>query len=374
GSLALLAGLVGRQFSAPVALGVAAAAMTGLEPQLLWDVSFQLSFLAMAGLLVFPSGFKNPVISLLAATLGATLATLGVVALNFHRLPLVAVPATLMALPALPGIMATSALTALGGLASPPLGQALGWLAWPWLSYLIWVVEGWSQLPAWELEAVNEAAVWAYYGALGLGLFLAQGSRAGSDGGWLAGLAGWLPVPTPPRFRAVFWLLAPLIIIGGAWGATLLGQPTGRLRIAFLDVGQGDAILIQTPSGVKVLIDGGPNPQLLAQRLGEQLPFGERDIDLVIISHPQADHLAGLLGVVPRYSVGQVVEAAMAASPLYQEWQNLLAQGQIPQLRVQAGAVIDLGDGLRARVLHPQALLPTPAEGEVNEASVVLRL
>lgn len=374
GSLALLAGLAGRQFSAPIALGVAAAVMTGLEPQLLWDVGFQLSFLAMAGLVALPS-FKNPIAAVLVATLGATLATLGVVALNFHRLPLVAAPATLMALPALPGIMATSALTALGGLASPALGQALGWLAWPWLSYLIWIVEGWAQLPAWELGAVSDAAIWAYYGALGLGLLLAhQRSKTRPDEGLLARLSTWFPGPTLPRPRAAFWLIAPLAMAVSLWGVSLLGQPSGLLRVAFLDVGQGDAILIQTPSGVKVLIDGGPSPQLLAQRLGEQLPFWERSIDLVILSHPQADHLTGLTEVVSRYAVGQVVEATGATSPLYQEWQRLLAQRQIPQVRVQAGSTIEVGDGLRLQVLHPQALPSTLSEGEINEASVVLRL
>jgi competence protein ComEC len=100
------------------------------------------------------------------------------------------------------------------------------------------------------------------------------------------------------------WLYLMLGMVGllvvGAWGAA--GLPDGKLHLWFLDVGQGDAILARLPAGEWVLIDGGPDSSVV-QRLSGLMPFYEREIDVVILSHPHADHLNGLVEVFKRYRV-----------------------------------------------------------------------
>ena len=88
----------------------------------------------------------------------------------------------------------------------------------------------------------------------------------------------------------------PPVLLAGLtyllWTA-VAAMPDGRLHVSFLDVGQGDSILIETPSGRQVLVDGGPDPRRTVQLLGRELAFWDRSLDLVVLSHPQDDHLAG---------------------------------------------------------------------------------
>lgn len=97
------------------------------------------------------------------------------------------------------------------------------------------------------------------------------------------------------------------------------------LRVDFLNVGQGDATLIRTPSGQKILVDGGPNDQVLAE-LGKLLPVWDRTIDLVVATHPESDHISGLLSVLERYTVKEVLTLHTTNSTqVAQVWQQLLA-------------------------------------------------
>jgi len=190
GSLFLIAEYLGRQRNAITALAFAAALMVGVQPQILWSVSFQLSFLAMAGLiLLFPhfqawgrrgiraiSGDReslttagNLVSDGFALSLAAIVATWPLIAYNFEVVSLVGLPATFFSLPALPAIIVTTALVAFAGLFAPLLAQMLGWLAWLFLSYLILVVQAFDALPFSSFQvAVHPWQLWAYYVALAL--------------------------------------------------------------------------------------------------------------------------------------------------------------------------------------------------------------
>ena len=96
--------------------------------------------------------------------------------------------------------------------------------------------------------------------------------------------------------------------------------------VAFLDVGQGDAIFIQAENGNQVLLDGGPNKAVLNQ-LAKVMPFYDRSIDMLISSHPHQDHIAGLIEVLKRYEVGSAIESGTVVNtPEYQEWENLLSR------------------------------------------------
>ena len=101
-------------------------------------------------------------------------------------------------------------------------------------------------------------------------------------------------------------LIVTLVVLAALTACT---QPDGRLHLVALDVGQGDAILVRGPDGATALIDGGPDPDLAVRRLGEGLPFWQRDIDLLGLTHPHEDHVAGLVPVLERFRVGAVLDA-----------------------------------------------------------------
>jgi len=166
-------------------------------------------------------------------------------------------------------------------------------------------------------------------------------------------------------------LLAGLVYL--LWTA-VAAMPDERLHVSFLDVGQGDSILIETPSGRQVLVDGGPDPRRAVQLLGRALPFWDRSLDLVVVSHPQDDHLAGLVEVVKRYDVGMVLEGPYGAeTALYQEWMKVLDERGITTTRMHAGNLVLLEEGLTLEVLSPTSR-PFGGNAPVNENSLVLRL
>ena len=102
-----------------------------------------------------------------------------------------------------------------------------------------------------------------------------------------------------------------------------MNMPDDKLHVSILDVGQGDAILIQTPHSQDILIDGGPDPIALNMGLGEKMPFWDRSIDLVFLTQPQADHITGLLNVLQNYNVDTVIEPSISyRSSVYAQWQE----------------------------------------------------
>jgi competence protein ComEC len=147
------------------------------------------------------------------------------------------------------------------------------------------------------------------------------------------------------------------------------------LRVSVLDVGQGDSILITTPDGRRILVDGGASGSAVLNALGAELPPRAGAIDLVVLTHPQEDHVAGLVAVTERYDVRlAVVSGSTSESAAYEAWLAALAAGDVPLDEVVAGETADLGVGVRLEVLAPP---PSPLSGtddDVNNASVVLRL
>jgi competence protein ComEC len=133
--------------------------------------------------------------------------------------------------------------------------------------------------------------------------------------------------------------------------------------VSFLDVGQGDAIFVQTPTGRRVLIDGGPSPALLLEALAQRLPFWDRHIDLLLLSHPHEDHLLGLLPVAQRYRVGQVLVSAVPCdSPACEQWKQILREQGVPLLTVRQPLQIDLGDGPVLQVYPPAYVDPDASD------------
>ena len=393
GSVYLAALALGRPRSVLPALGLAAAMMVAHDPQVLWDVSFQLSFAAMAGIATLaepviarlrpilgnpeergdsPASLPQSAALVCAMTVAATVATLPLLAFYFQRISLVGLPATLLTLPALPLVLVSQAVAGLTGLASTTIAQPLGWLAWVTTAYITGVVGLVARLPgaSFETGRVAPALVWAYYGLLA--------SAYWSRPLWSAAARPLARIRRlrPPAERAVPWWATGLAVAVAAlvWSAAL-SMPDGKLHVTFADVGQGDMVLITTPGGKTIVVDGGPDPSVAARLVGEKLPFWRRSIDLVVLTHPHQDHVSGLNELLRRYEVDHILERQFPFdSTAYQGWRRAVSTEGAVVTRAQSGQTIATDDGVLIQVLGPPETLIAGSDSDVDNASVVLRV
>ncbi len=169
------------------------------------------------------------------------------------------------------------------------------------------------------------------------------------------------------------------------WSAYFSSLPTDKLQVVFFDVGQGDAALIETPNRDQVLIDGGPDNSILS-KLGREMPFYDRTIELVISTHPDSDHLAGLVEVIKNYEIGTVLTNGRdCSSAICQEFNSLVKQKNIKSIVADIGQKIDFGSGAKMDILLPkkpqksiEVKNPSFAEAtageEDNNSSIISRL
>ena len=187
--------------------------------------------------------------------------------------------------------------------------------------------------------------------------------------------------PAPPPLRLTrtdrLWLaglLAGFVALVLLW-AGVAAQPDHRLHLRVLDVGQGDALLLTTPAGHTILVDGGPDATRTLSDLGRYLPFWQRRIDLLVLTHPHEDHLGGLVDVAARYEVGQVLQTPYTLSnTLETAWQDALQAHHIPAVDAVRGMSIAVEPDLALRVLAPDPALLQGTHSDINNSSVVLRL
>lgn len=155
------------------------------------------------------------------------------------------------------------------------------------------------------------------------------------------------------------------------WYAIYQKRPTDTLVVYFLDIGQGDAIFIDSPQRGRLLVDGGPNRRILSE-LGKILPFADRRIDVMIETHPDKDHIGGLPEVVSRYDIGMFLEPGVESENIIDdELKNRIEQKHIPKLLAKRGMVVNFGDGAKLQILFPNQDV---SRWETNNASIVARL
>jgi beta-lactamase superfamily II metal-dependent hydrolase len=165
---------------------------------------------------------------------------------------------------------------------------------------------------------------------------------------------------------ALTLILAVLIILA-AW---YVFRPAG-LQVTFFDIGQGDASLIQTPSGQTILIDGGPDRTIL-KKLGAALPWTTRTIDLMILSHPHSDHVSGLIWVLERYGVRRVLASGVIhTTPEYLKWLEFIKAKNIPLTVAQAGQQLKLSDDVTVEILWPPVTYLGQRVEDLNASSIV---
>jgi competence protein ComEC len=356
GALALFARQVGRQQDGLNSLGLVAALMALGNPNILWDVGFQLSFMATLGLVLYATPLTEaflrlasrrlsgstaqrlagPVGEYVLLTFAAQITTLPVIAYHFKRISLVAFLVNPLILPAQPPVMILGGLALLLSLVVQPLGQLLAYLAWPFVVFTIRLVEFFAPFPGAMLELGQIALplILLYYALLFAWTFARPSLRAR-----LAGLKPGVVLLGLGLVTVLVW-------------RSLLAVPDGRLHLEMLEVGSGDAFLIQTPTGRYVLVDGGPSTRALSDALGRRLPLDQRRLDWLVVAGTSSEQIAALPDILPRFTPDQVLWAgAPLGTAAARNLQTALGQAAIPIHAAEAGQVLDLGRGARLQVL-----------------------
>lgn len=355
GLLMLWATYLGRQYAAPNALFASGLVMTAIEPNTLFDIGFQLSFVATLGLMMYARPFANATEKWLTrlfsnalarqmvgvlndavlVTLAAQVATLPLLVFYFRQLSIVSLIVNPLVLPAQTGVMVFGLLALGGGLIAIPIGQVLGWLAWVFLAWTLGVIHLFAAIPnaAIPMDYVSPIWIAAYYAAL-------------------LGLTWYLKRPADQRPKRISQVLTRRnLILSGGLAAVLIGvawswQPDRQLHVMALDV-DDHPVLIRTAEGRTVLIGGSRSPSGLLAALGGQLSFWERTIDLMIVPHAETAQLNSLVAVLDRYTVKQIMAVEVpTANRAGGEWRDALMAaalqpGKPQRLELEPQLVID---------------------------------
>jgi competence protein ComEC len=358
-ALALAAGLAGRRADPRHALAMAALLLLLVDPMLAGHLGFVLSMGATAGVLVVAPWLAErlpgprPVRMLVAAGAGAQAGAAPVLLGLDGGLPLASLPANLVAVPAAALAQAVGLVAALAAQCSLGAGAAVASLAWLPLSVVLWAAGTFSGGPS-----VTAGALWSPWAVA------------------IVAVAGLVLARRRAR-RLVRVAVAPLVVV--AVVAWLPGVPgpaaVEALTVTMLDVGQGDAVLVEVPGEpepARMLVDGGSEPDDAWRHLRR---LGVRHLDAVVLSHPHHDHSGGLPEVLRRAGVGALLVGPYPlddrVAPSAHETYAVAHDRGVATHRLEAGQRFSLG-GAEVDVLHPPA--GAPYTDDLNEVSLVLRV
>lgn len=357
GGLSLFAAQIGRRQNGLNSLAFTAALLCLLNPQLPWDVSFQLSFTATLGLVVFADpltgafsrfteahlppilqGVINSVVGeYLLVTIAAQITSLPVMAVQFGDVSWAALLANPLVLPPQPLVMVLGGLAVLGGMIWLPLGQVLAAAALPFVSYTIRMVELLARLPHASVPV----------GAFGQGLIVLAAL-------FLLGIA-WIPAVQNRLVRWRWFTPAALTLAGLCvliW-QPVLAQPQGMLTLTMLDNNGGQALLVQTPSQRTVVVNAGGSSRQLSAQLDRRLPFLQREIDLWVFTSSEKTDLAAAPVALERNTPLSVLWMGEPepASRSVREVQAVLTRLAVPNRVLKPGEMVDLGGGASMQAL-----------------------
>lgn len=394
GGLTLLAMQLGRRQDGLNSLAIVAALMALIDPNVLWDVGFQLSFAATLGLVLLAEPFTNTFVNLasrrinieivqrftgpvgeyLLFTLAASLFTLPIILYHFQRISLISLLANPLILPAQPPVMIMGGLAVILGMIYQPLGQLVAYLAWPFVVYTIRLVELLTKVPGASITVgrINLLVVAVFYAVVLM--WILGGKRIST---WFSSRR----IEIPSKLWGILTVL--LIVLTVFVWRVALSAPDNRLHMTVLDVGTGDAILIQAPTGRHLLIDGGSSATNLSDGLGRRLPITGRKLDFLLIGGIEDWHIGALPSTIERFPPAAVLWAGpRAANYEARTLIKKIIEMKVPVIQAEPGQVLDLGKGAGLKVLAVtergavyllvwrdfQALLPIGLDFDTMEA------
>jgi competence protein ComEC len=394
-ALGVVAPRLRRTYNVYTALALTALLMSIIDPFILWDVGFLLSFLGTLGIVLFTPHvqhwlspierlpFGQVITENIAVTLSAQVATLPIFALTFQNVSLIGPLANILTVPLLTTLILLGTLICLTGFIFVPLATLFAWVVWPLLWYVIHMVTWCSQVPGayFDVSNLNSGLAWGYY------IMLVLLSRW-----YVRRKAVIIPVIEVPSSQPHSSLLSPRLWRIGQLGAAcvivlamgvnmfITQHNAGPLTVTFLSVGsaktqqpEGEAILVHTAENRTILIDGGLDAVSLSEQLDSRLPPWQHALDLVVLTSPRSDHITGLLDIIQRYNVGAVVDAGMLhPDTTYTLWRRNISERKLKYLQVAQGKTIPIGN-VSLQILWPPSLLHK-GSNEVLDNSMVIRL
>ncbi|MEW6189354.1 MAG: DNA internalization-related competence protein ComEC/Rec2 [Actinomycetota bacterium] len=371
-AVGLLGWLLGREKNLLSAISVAALILLIYNPFLLYDVAFQLSFAAaLAIILIAPilnsklvGLFPRRVSELLSLSIAAQVGVAPILVYYFNELSLVAVVSNLFVVPAIAPILGLGLAASFMGIFSPFLACPIFKITGLLLEYVLKITSLFASLPASSIywETPSSLSICFYYFTVIAGIYSSKRWRKS--------------VGRPRNFNFKRLLIVALVLMAGIiWWQVGKSAPPKDFTVTFFDVGQGDAALMRMPSGENILIDGGEDSHGMRRSLTAR---GIRKIDLLVLSHPHADHLGGLTEVVEGFEVGMILDGGQPhTSHLYKEFLTVIDQRGIRYRLARKGQEYEIGSRerkLKILILHPRPQFVTGTNSDLNNNSVVLKL
>ncbi len=377
-------------------LALTAAVMLFVNPHLLLDdVGFQLSFLATIGLVMIvpriehkfkfipaTGGFREAIVS----TIAATIMTLPILILQFGQLSIVSPLVNFLVLPLVPYAMGFGAVAILVGTVSVKLAAIVSAAAWTCLSVMLYIVRAFGSLSIASISIPGHEIVAALVAILLIGWLIWLYRKVRLRRQHFHGSRRWsLAIVTFLVLFVICFGYSRYVAKGFSLpfqdqNGTLKGSAT--LQVWFFDVGQGDAIFIQTPDNKQILVDGGPGETVLS-KLGSVMPFWDRTLDMIVLTHPHSDHISGLIEVLDRYQVDQIVMTGVNYQSIYLDAfeERVVEENAIVNIINKQGPLTlptdPAGSGDPAysmEVIYPNESFYGRYVDELNETSIVLEL